>query len=179
LQPLALFFSARGRLAPKPFACAVIAVYAAALLSQLLISPPAMAQAGAAVFVLVQALAIWSWFCLHAKRLRDADHAIGGAVPVAVLYALAAVLFLLMAALMADANPKDATNPPSADLADFFVLLPLVAMLTGHPDLGLFSYIAMAVLILVLIPIVMAVGFSIFAFRRPRIACAGAARPLP
>jgi hypothetical protein len=37
----------------------------------------------------------------------------------------------------------------------------------------------MAVLILVLIPIVMAVGFSIFAFRRPRIACAGAARPLP
>jgi uncharacterized membrane protein YhaH (DUF805 family) len=179
LQPLALFFSARGRLAPKPFACSVIAVYATAFLSQLLISPPAMAHVGPALFALVQALAIWSWFCLHAKRLRDAGHPIGGAVAVAVLYALAAVLFLLMAALMADANPKDATNPASTEFADFFVLFLFLAILTGHPDLGLFSYIAMAVLILVLIPVVMAVGFSIFAFRRPRLACAGVARPLP
>jgi uncharacterized membrane protein YhaH (DUF805 family) len=178
LQPLALFFSARGRLAPKPFACAVTAVYATAFLSQLLISPAAMAHAGAALFALVQALATWSWFCLHAKRLRDAGHGIGVAVAVAVLYALAVVLFLLMAALMADANPKDATNPPSADLADFFVLSLFVAMFRGHPDLGLFSYIAMAVLVLVLIPIGIAVGCSIFAFRLPRTACTGAARPL-
>ena len=35
-----------------------------------------------------QALLIWMWFALHAKRLRDAGRTIGLAVGAAVLYAL-------------------------------------------------------------------------------------------
>jgi hypothetical protein len=166
---LALFFSGWGRLAPKPFARAVIAVYATAFLSQLLISPTAIAHAGPAPFALVQALAAWSWFCLHAKRLRDSEHSIGAAAALTVLYGLAVVLFLLMVALMADPLPKDATKAPGTDFADFFVLLLLVRTLSGGPDPGLFAYVAMAVLMLILIPILLAVGFSIFAFLRPSI----------
>ena len=70
MESLALFFSGFGRLAPKPFAHAVVAVYVAAFLSQLLISPPVMLRIGLAAFALVQAMAMWAWFCLHAKRLR-------------------------------------------------------------------------------------------------------------
>jgi hypothetical protein len=174
LQPLALFFSARGRLAPKPFARAVVAVYLTAFLSQLLVSPPAIAHAGPAPFALVQALATWSWFCLHAKRLRDGDTAVGAAIAIAILYGLAVVLFLLTIALIADPIPRDATNAPSADLADFFVLFLFVAMLAGDPNLGLFAYVVMAVLMLVLMPILIAVGFSVFAFGRPSAAHAPA-----
>ena len=92
MELLALFFSAFGRLAPKPFARAVIAVYVAAFLSQLLISPPVMLRLGLAPFALVQAMAMWAWFCLHAKRLRDADRPLSPAVAIAVLYALAMIL---------------------------------------------------------------------------------------
>jgi hypothetical protein len=52
MEPLALFFSGFGRLAPKPFARAVVAVYVAAFLSQLLISPPVLPRMGLAAFAL-------------------------------------------------------------------------------------------------------------------------------
>ena len=81
METLALFFSTRGRVAPRAFAAAVVAVYGAAFLSQLLISAPVMLHAGLVPFALVQAIATWSWFCLHAKRLRDADRGIGAASP--------------------------------------------------------------------------------------------------
>src|SRR4029077_1740534 len=89
MEPLALLFSARGRLAPRAFAAGAAVVYGTALLSFLLISPPVMLRVGLAPFALVQAIAIWCWFCLHAKRLRDADRRIGVAVAIVVLYALA------------------------------------------------------------------------------------------
>src|SRR5215472_13204020 len=73
MEWLALFFSARGRLAPRAFAAGAAAVYGTAFLSQLLISAPVMLHAGLAPFALVQAIATWSWFCLHAKRLRECD----------------------------------------------------------------------------------------------------------
>src|SRR5256886_17080288 len=91
MESLAVFFSARGRLAPRAFAAGAAVVYGTAFLSFLLISPPVMLRVGPAPFALVQAIAIWCWFCLHAKRLRDADRGIGVAAAIAVLYALAGV----------------------------------------------------------------------------------------
>src|SRR5215471_16169564 len=73
MESLAVFFSARGRLARRTFAASAAVVYGTAFLSLLLISPPVMLRAGLVPFALVQAIAIWCWFCLHAKRLRDAD----------------------------------------------------------------------------------------------------------
>ena len=36
------------------------------------------------------------WFALHAKRLRDAGRPIGLAIAIAILYALAIVLLMLL-----------------------------------------------------------------------------------
>src|SRR5262249_42605091 len=115
MQSLALFFSARGRLAPRAFAASAAAVYGTAFLSQLLISAPVMLHAGLAPFALVQAIATWSWFCLHAKRLRDADRGIGVAVAIAVLYALAGIPFLPLLALFLP--PRHAPPPGRARAA--------------------------------------------------------------
>jgi len=167
LQALALLFSARGSLAPRPFARAIVAIYLIALLSQFLVSRPVLAHAGPAPFALVQGLAIWSWFCLHAKRLRDSGEEIGAAAGIAILYGLAVLLFMLIAMLLADPVSKDATAAPSAEPADLLIWLLFIAMLTGEPHPGLFGYVVLAVLLLVLVPIIVAVAFSVLAFRRP------------
>jgi hypothetical protein len=167
LQPLALFLSARGRLAPGLFAGAIIAVYLASFLSQFLISRPVLAQAGPAPFALVQGLATWSWLCLHAKRLRDSGTGTGAATAIAILYGLAALLFMLIGMLIGALMSKDATLDPSADFADWFTMFLFMAMLVGEPNAGLFRYVALTVMLLGLVPVIMAVAFSVFAFRRP------------
>jgi len=163
MESLALFFSARGRLAPRAFAAAVAAVYGTAFLSQLLIAAPVMLHAGLSPFALVQAIAIWAWFCLHAKRLRDADRGIGAAVAIAVLYVLAVILFLLLVALIMPLG--DAAQPASAGnvLALFFLVTTLMA------DPGLFAYVAAGIFALVLAPVPMAIAFSIWAATRPAV----------
>jgi len=162
MESLAVFFSARGRLAPRAFAAGAAVVYGTAFLSTLLISPPVMLRAGLVPFALVQAIAIWCWFCLHAKRLRDADRRIGVAVAIAVLYALAVVLFLLLVVLImsfGDAQTARADDAP--------VLPLLIATLTAEG--GIFAYVAAAILVLVVAPVPMAIGFSIWAATRPAV----------
>ena len=162
MEALALFFSARGRLAPRAFAVGAAAVYATAFLSQLLISAPVMARAGLAPFAIVQAIATWSWFCLHAKRLRDADRGVGAAVAIAVLYALAVVLFLLLVALI---MPGDAAQITSA--GNGLALYSLITTLMADP--GLFAYVAAGIFALVFAPVPMAIGLSIWAATRPAV----------
>ena len=161
MESLAVFFSARGRLAPRAFAASAALVYGTASLSLLLISPPVMLRAGLAPFALVQAIAIWCWFCLHAKRLRDADRRIGVAVAIAVLYALAVILFLL---LVARIMPFDDVAE-TARAGDVPTLPLLIATLTA--EAGIFAYVAAAILALVVAPVPMAIGFSIWAATRP------------
>ena len=166
MEWLALFFSARGRVAPRPFAAAVMAVYGAAFLSQLLISAPVMLRAGFAPFALAQAIATWSWFCLHAKRLRDADRGIGAAVAIAVLYALAVILFLLLVASIMPLG--DAAQAASG--GDVLALSLLITTLMADP--GLFAYVAAGIFVLVFAPVPMAVAFSIWASTRPTLTSA-------
>jgi uncharacterized membrane protein YhaH (DUF805 family) len=161
MESLAVFFSARGRLAPRAFAAGAAVVYGTALLSALLISPPVLLRAGLAPFALVQAIAIWCWFCLHAKRLRDADRQVGVAVAIAVLYALAVILFLLLVALIMPFG--DAAQRARAE--DVPVLSLLIATLTA--ETGIFAYVAAAILALVVAPVPVAIGFSIWAATRP------------
>ena len=161
MESLAVFFSARGRLAPRAFAAGAAVVYGTALLSALLISPPVLLRAGLAPFALVQAIAIWCWLCLHAKRLRDADRQVGVAVAIAVLYALAVILFLLLVALIMPFG--DAAQRARAE--DVPVLSLLIATLTA--ETGIFAYVAAAILALVAAPVPMAIGFSIWAATRP------------
>ena len=168
MESLALFFSARGRLAPRAFAAGAAVVYGTAFLSLLLISLPVMLRLGLAPFALVQAIALWSWFCLHAKRLRDADRRIGVAVAIAVLYALAVILFLLLVALIMPFG--DVAQTARAD----DVLAPPLLIATLTAQTGIFAYVAAAILALVVAPVPMAIGFSIWAATRS--AAASAAR---
>jgi uncharacterized membrane protein YhaH (DUF805 family) len=161
MKSLAVFFSARGRLAPRAFAAGAAVVYGTAFLSPFLISPPVLLRAGLAPFAVVQAIAIWCWFCLHAKRLRDADRQVGVAVAIAVLYALAVILFLLLVALIMPFG--DVAQRARAE--DVPVLPLLIATLTA--ETGIFAYVAAAILALVVAPVPVAIGFSIWAATRP------------
>src|SRR5262249_22293636 len=150
-------------LAPRAFAASAAVVYGAAFLSPFLISPPVMLRAGLVPFALVQAMAIWCWFCLHAKRLRDADRRIGVAVAIAVLYGLAGILFLRLL-LVALIIPCDAV----ARAAGAEDARPWLLFTARRPaETGIFAYVAAAILALVVAPVPMAIGFSIWAATRP------------
>jgi hypothetical protein len=167
---LALFLCARGHLAPELFARAVVAVYLAGLLSQLLASAPVITRAGLAPFALAQALVAWCWLCLHAKRLRDAGEGTDTAVAVALLYALAVLLLVLVLvlALVGDPFAEGANGAPGMRPAKVFVLFLPLAMLTSSTNLGLFDYVIIAALLLVALTVAVAIGFSVASFRRPR-----------
>jgi uncharacterized membrane protein YhaH (DUF805 family) len=97
MQALRFLFSPYGRLRPRPFLLAAIAVYAAGLMVNGLTEPRMLAY-GLWPFAAAEALLIWMWFALHAKRLRDAGHGSGLAAGVSLLYALSVMLLLLIGA---------------------------------------------------------------------------------
>jgi uncharacterized membrane protein YhaH (DUF805 family) len=162
MESLAFWFSPSGRIAPKPFARGILAVYAAAALSLLLMSAPVMLRVGFAPFAFVQALSCWAWFCLHAKRLRDAGRDAGAALAVAGLYALAIVLLLLVLTLAAPL--RGGGQAPAAGATDAWS--DLFALAGGDSDLGLFAYVGAGMLALIVLPMLTAVAFSIWAATR-------------
>src|SRR5580692_11893212 len=108
MQALSLLFSPNGRLRPQPFIYGALAVYALGAASQLLTRPDVMMRGGLWLFAASQAVLIWIWFALHAKRLRDADRAAGLAAGASLLYALAVVLLLIVATAFFTTSPSAA-----------------------------------------------------------------------
>jgi uncharacterized membrane protein YhaH (DUF805 family) len=169
MHPLTLLFSRSGRLAPRPFAVAVGLVYVVSFLSQVLLSAPVISRLGPWPFVLVQAVLVWAWLALHVKRLRDAGRSAGIALGIAGLYVLALVLLLLVM-MMVTANDTSSTFALTGHgLLQFFVALWFVGMLVGHGDLGMFGVWLMGFLALLLAPLLIAVGFSIWTGTRPTV----------
>jgi uncharacterized membrane protein YhaH (DUF805 family) len=162
MESLAFWFSPSGRIAPKSFARGILTVYAVAALSLLLMSAPVLLRVGFAPFALVQALACWAWFCLHAKRLRDAGRDPGAALAVAGLYALAIVLLLLVLTLAAPL--RGGAQAPDAAAAGAWT--DLFALAGGDSDPGLFAYVGAGLLALIVLPMLTAVAFSIWAATR-------------
>ena len=162
MESLAFWFSPSGRIAPKSFARGILTVYAVAALSLLLMSAPVLLRVGFAPFALVQALACWAWFCLHAKRLRDAGRDPGAALAVAGLYALAIVLLLLVLTLAAPL--RGGAQAPGAGAAGAWT--DLFALAGGDSDPGLFAYVGAGLLALIVLPVLAAVVFSIWAATR-------------
>src|SRR5262245_36573012 len=162
MESLAFWFSPSGRIVPKPFARGILAVYGVAALSLLLMSAPVMLRVGFAPFVVVQALACWAWFCLHAKRLRDAGRDAGAALAVAGLSALAIVLLLLMLTLAAPL--RGGAQAPGAGGADAWS--DLFALAGGDSGLGLFAHVGAGMLALIVLSMLTAVAFSVWAATR-------------
>jgi uncharacterized membrane protein YhaH (DUF805 family) len=175
MESPAVFFFTSGKLAPRPFACGILAVYVLSFLSQVLISPPVTARWGVWIFTLVQIAVIWTWFALHAKRLRDAGLPAGSALPVAILYALALVLLVLLIEPIIGTNADPVVSDmPRMRFADLWIVLLLVEAFAGQARVGFFDVLALVMLALILTPIVIALGFSVWVGTRPQASAADA-----
>ena len=163
MDPLGLFVSTSGRLAPRPFAIATFLIYAASLASQALISAPVVARAGFWPFAAAQATLLWGWYALHAKRLRDAEEDVGAAAGIAALYALAMVLLLFVAFFIRlGARP---TEELAGSTLRWFG--PLSFGWFGSGELGGLGLILAAFVAAAFAPALVALGFSIWTGTRP------------
>jgi uncharacterized membrane protein YhaH (DUF805 family) len=152
-----LFFSVSGRLRPGPFAVAAVLIYVIALAAHLLTLPAVASLAGLWPFAVAQALLIWTWFALHAKRLRDASRGIAPAQGIAAIYALAMALLILVGAFFLDGAAAPGVALPGSVL----VLRQLFDMFRASLDpLTILTLIAFSSLVIV--PI-----FSVWAGTRP------------
>jgi hypothetical protein len=155
-----------GRLAPAPFAVAVTLLYVLSFASQLLLSAHIIPGGGLWAFALAQLVLLWAWFALHARRLRDAGRGPGIAGGIAVIYALAVLLFLLVLAFLQVSEP----GPGGAGdlLMGWFALAYVLGMLYSAADFGAVGIIIAALALIALAPLVLALGFSVWAGTRPR-----------
>jgi uncharacterized membrane protein YhaH (DUF805 family) len=163
---LRFLFSPLGRLAPQPFVAAVLAVYAAGIGAQWLTMQQVLAHAGIWPFAIAQALLIWIWYVVHAKRLHDADRPVDIAAGAAALYALSIVLLLIVA--MNFFTPSAGGADPNATAAlNIILLIAVIAALTqtsGH-DLG--ALILALCIVMAFLPVIVAVAVTCWAATRP------------
>jgi biotin transporter BioY len=143
MDEIGLFFSTKGRIDRKTFAWCALAVYVAGFFSQSLL-------AGSVI-----------------ERLRDADEGPAGAIGVAIIYALAISLLLLIVALFtglgagshADRPPGESAAPGDAALGLFLVIL--IFGLLFSPDFGVFTTLLKILLVIACLPALISFGFSL------------------
>lgn len=171
MESFGAVFSPAGRIAPKAFWIGAFAVYLVSFFTQFLLAAPVTARASVLPFVLAQAGIAWLWYVLHAKRLRSAGRPIAPAVALSVLYGLAIVLLLLVVAAASapgGSPPVTGVEPqPSTGVFDLFLLLFILGVIFNQPNLGIFGVILLGVIALILLPIVIAIAFTVWVGTRP------------
>ena len=167
MQAIRFLLSPFGRLAPQVFVVAVIVVYLAGVASHALTMPTIIARTGPWLFAAVQALLIWVWYVLHAKRLRDAGRSVGPAIGASILYALSIILLLILAVSFYSPLAGQVSDANTASALGLILLISIVAILLGsaHYDL---TWLVVAILVLLsLLPVIVAIGVTVFAATRP------------
>jgi uncharacterized membrane protein YhaH (DUF805 family) len=160
--------SKRPRLERAPFALAVTAVYLLSFASQIMLSPPVTSRLSVIPFVLAQAVLIGVWVMLHARRLRDAGRPSGTAIGVAMVYALEIVLLVILVLLIVSVTPGVSGGAGSdAAILQLLVVLYLLSLLSPNPDLGGLQLWMLGFTVLMFLPVVIALGYSIWAGTRP------------
>jgi uncharacterized membrane protein YhaH (DUF805 family) len=160
--------STSGRLAPLPFVVAVIVVYALSFGSQVLLSPPVTTRLNVFPFAVVQAALIWTWMVLHGRRLHDAGRPAGLAVGIAIVYALQVVLLTIVVWLMLESGAAaDGGAGRESNMLHLFVILYLLALLSGDPTFTALQVWIVGFIVLMLLPVAIALGFSLWAATRP------------
>jgi hypothetical protein len=167
MHALRFLFSASGRLQPQPFIVAVAAVYAAGVASHALTTADVIARVGLWAFVAVQALLVWIWFGLHAKRLRDAGRGAGLAAGVALLYVLSIVLLVIVAAAFFNTAAANAADPNAASALGLILLVAVVAALAGSAHCDVAWLLVAALTLVALVPVIVALLFTLWAATRP------------
>jgi uncharacterized membrane protein YhaH (DUF805 family) len=165
MQALRLLFSPNGRLRPQPFIYGAVAIYLIGAASQLLTRQDVIARGGLWLFAAVQAALIWMWFTLHAKRLRDADRAIGWAAAASLLYALSVILLVLIGA--AFFTPWAGVDPNATGALGLILLALIYTVLSGSSSYDL-TFVVMALLaLLAFVPVILAVAVTLWAATQP------------
>jgi uncharacterized membrane protein YhaH (DUF805 family) len=168
MQILRLLLSPSGRLGPRAFVLAALSVYAAGVVSQWLTVPGIIMRGGIWPFALAQVLLIWIWFSLHARRLHDADDSAGIAAAAAVFYLLAILLLVfLLGTLFSDASTQT-QDANSASAITLILFIWIIAILSGTPDTN-FYWLGVLVLVAAALPILFAVGVTLWTATRPNI----------
>src|SRR5262249_5744417 len=146
------------RIGRTPFGLGAVLVYTFMFASLGLLAGPVLVRSGIAPFAVAQAVLTYVWYELHARRLRDAGRATGSALAMALLYALGAVLFMLLVQFVSGVGTDGSTNETDG-LGGLVILLFLVALLTGDAStIGLFFYAALMLLIVIFLPVLVAIG---------------------
>ncbi len=174
MKGAASLFSSAGTLARGSFAVVVVIVYALGLASQVLLTSPVLLRAGLWPFILLHAVLLWVWFAAHARRLREAGRDVGPAIGIAIVNVLS-VAFLVMAMLLlvapVDGQPGETVG---GVLGTWIVFIFLVQVLSGTMNFSWFGIFLEILLFIALMPILLAIGFSIWTGTRPS---ARAAKP--
>lgn len=167
MQALRFLFSPSGRLSPRPFIFVAAAVYLAGSASQFLTAPNVMARAGLWPFIVVQALLIWIWFAVHAKRLCDAGRGAGLAAAVSILYTLSVALLIIIAAAFYGALAGQVPDANTAGAYGLILFIWIVAVLLGAPHYDL-AWLLVAILVLIaLVPIGLAIAVTLWTASLP------------
>ena len=170
MDALEFLTSTQGRLAPRPFALGVFAVWLAGIATQWLLSGEVMHRGGMWPFIVAQAALIWIWLVLHIKRLRDAGQGPASAVGVAIVYALAIGLMIMLVAFFT--NPSaggSTTGNETGDAAAATLLVLFLFAIVFKPDFGVFTTILKGLILIAFLPAVVSLLFSIRTGLRKRV----------
>jgi uncharacterized membrane protein YhaH (DUF805 family) len=167
MNPSSLRTSA-ARLARGPFAAAVIVVYLLSFASQVLLSGPVTMRLGVVPFLAAQGVLIWLWIVLHQRRLHDAGRPTGTVFGVASVYDLSIILLVLLVwfVLSSTAGTVDGVGP-HAGILQLFVVFYLLGSMSGDSSLGALQIWLVGFAALMLLPVAIALGFSVWAATRP------------
>jgi uncharacterized membrane protein YhaH (DUF805 family) len=168
MRALRVLLSANGRIAPRDFALGAAAVYVAGIASHVLTMPDIVTRAGLWPFIAVQAVLIWIWFALHARRLHDAGRGSGIAAGAALLYLLSIVLLLIVAHGFFNRSEAPLGNPNAASALDLILLLYVVATLLGSTHYDLAWLVVALLTVMAFLPIIVALAVTLWAATRPR-----------
>ena len=167
MQALRFLFSPAGRLEPRAFVFAAIVVYALGVAAQWLTMPDILLRAGIWPFAVAQALLVWVWYALHARRLRDAGRPVDIAAGAALLYGLSIVLLLIVT--VGYFKPYAGTVDPNATVAlNIILLIMVVSALTQSASHDVGALIVTVLMVLALLPVIVAVAVTLWAATRPR-----------
>jgi uncharacterized membrane protein YhaH (DUF805 family) len=162
MNALVSFASPKGRIARKPFALGVLALYVAGIAAQALLFGDVISRFGLWPFVAVQAALIWAWLVLHIRRLRDAGEGPAAAIGIALIYVLSLGLLLMLVVFFT--NP-DGGGPvgenPAGDAATATLLVLFLFAILFKPDFGVFTTILKGLILIAFMPLAVSLLFSI------------------
>src|SRR5580704_5726308 len=167
MQALRLLFSPSGRLGPQVFIFNAIAVYAVGVAAQWLAIPDIQANAGIWPFAIVQALLIWVWYALHAKRLHDADRSAGLAAAAALLYGLSVVLLLILATSFFRPHIGGPSAPAATAVLNVTVFLAVLLELMRMSARDLNTLVIGIFIAMAFLPMGVAIAVTVWAATRP------------